>query len=140
MTRHNIDEYDGNPRLHSAVVETARDGHDDWGFEYEIPATTGGWIYYGDCAAAATAAYWGDTWPHPNEAVSVQIQSTHPRNENTSDVLVEYVDDMDNKVVSNTELYRIEGEPYRTPLPTRRRLFWEAIEWALDWMKENPAE
>lgn len=140
MTAHTIDEYDAM-RVHDSVAADARERDTDcpWYFEYEIPAMTNGWIYYGDMGALATAHNWADQWPNPSSAVCVRLQSTHPRDETTTDALVEYVPDMENKI-EKEEIARMEGEPYRTPLPKRRLLFWQAVDRAIAWMEQNPPE
>lgn len=145
MTIQTVDDlYDDATRLNQSVVDAMREwagNHPDtpWHVEYEIPAETNGWVYYGDGGAAATVAYWGDTFPEPNKGVVARIQPTHPQSETCDVALAEIVPDIDHKT-EKREIARFDGEPYRTPLYVRRRLFWQAVEAAIGWMGENPPD
>lgn len=146
MTRQTYEElYDDAQRLNPEVVEEMEKYPKDteytpWSVEYEIPAETNGWVYYGDCGSLAVTANWGDQFPNPTEGVSVYINPTHPRDDNCDVAQVYHVADIDDKIDSRTMIAEIEGEPYRTPLHVSRKIFWEAVEVAIEWMEENPPQ
>lgn len=142
MTRQTVDDlHDDAKRIDESVEQSMQEWESDceWGVEYEIPAETNGWIYYGDMGAPATCANWGDQWPSPNAAVGVFIQPTHPQNESKTYAEVFVFEDMDNRVASKHEIDRFVGEEFRTPLYVRRRIFWQAVGRAIEWMETNPA-
>lgn len=144
MTRQTYPElYDDAQRLNPEVVEAMREWHEDhpetpWGAEYEIPAETNGWVYYGDCGSAAVSTNWADRFPEPTQAVGVHITPTHPQDETPDLAEAFHVDDMGDKIDSRTVFASVEGEPYRTPLYVSRRMFWEMVEAAIEWMEEHP--
>lgn len=146
MTRQTVQElYDDAQRLRDDVRESMQsfeESHPDvnWGVEYEIPAETNGWVYYGDMGAPAGSANWGDRWPDPRQAVGVIVEPTHPQDKVPTVAKAHHVEDMDDKIDSRTEIDRFVGEEYRTPLYVRRRIFWQAVEAAIQWMEEHPAE
>jgi hypothetical protein len=142
MTRQTVDElHPEGTRIDERVEQSMRESSDtlrqSWGVEYEIPQETNGWIYYGDMGALATCANWGNQWPDPQSVVGVIINSTHPQDETPICADVHHVSDLDEKVESKTRIDRFEGQPYRTPLYVRRRIFWEAVERAIEWMENN---
>lgn len=138
MTRQTHDDlHDDAMRLNPEVVEAMSEAEIPWGVEYEIPAETNGWVYYGDLGSAATTANWGDQFPAPTEAVGLIHHPTHPRDESGDYLQVHHIPDMDDKLDKEL-IFEVEGEPYRTPLWVRRRMFWEAVEAAIEWMEANP--
>lgn len=130
-------------RIRDDVLEHAREFneiHDtEWRFEWEIPAEVGGWVYIGESAIAKQANF-VDQWPEPNEAIGVHYSSTHPHDENRDRIEVYHVHDMESKIDSKQMLKTIEGEKYRTPLWVKKRMFWEGVEYAINWMEDHSLE
>ena len=127
-------------RVNDDVLGYARDADTHWNFEYEIPTETNGWVYAGDGGVPATSHNWFDQFPNPTCAVNVHYTTTHPRDETRDKIEVIVVHDMEEKLDSREIVWSKEGEEYRTPLWVRRRLFWEAVEQAINWMEENTPE
>lgn len=144
MTLQTVDTlYDDAYRLDDAVVASMREWAEDhpdhpWHVEYEIPAETNGWIYYGDGGALSVTHTWGDQFPSPDEAVSVHRTPTHPHDDTPDVYHVYHYTDPDDPVDGREAIAEVEGEPYRTPLPVQRKLFWTAVCEAIEWMEQHP--
>lgn len=145
MTLQTYDElYDDAQRLNPEVVEAMRQWAEDhpdfpWRVEYEIPAETNEWVYMGNPGALSTTHQWVDRYPDPTEAVVVHITPTHPRDKSRDKCEASYLPSFERVTRDNHEVFfTVEGEPYRTPLHVSRRMFWQAVEAAIDWMEENP--
>jgi len=149
MTRQTIgDLFDDAKRLHPDVVAGMREKHErdrdsefsvPWEVEYEIPAETNGWIYRGNPGALSTTHDWVDDVSDPTEAVVVHHTPTHPLGETPDMCEASYLASFDTVTRDAHDVFfTVEGEPYRTPLYTRRRMFWEAVEAAIEYMEDNP--
>lgn len=129
-------------RLHPDIVEAMAGKADSdipWWVEYEIPAETNGWIYVGNPGALSTTHYWADRFPDPTEAVVIHHTPTHPQDETPDIIEAGHQPVFEEKGRHNRDIFfSAEGTPYRTPLYTRRRMFWQAVEAAIEWMEENP--
>lgn len=112
---------------------------DSWTHERSIPNETEGWVYIGQFGIASGAT-WVDNYRAPTESVGVIEQCTHPRDDNCNTYEVIHVADMDNKIDSKNVLTEFEGETYDTPLHIRKKLFWQSVERAVEWMEANPLE
>lgn len=150
MTLQQYDDlHDDAHRLVPEVVEAMADKAAEadyhttpWVVEYEIPATSGGWVYMGNPGALSTTHQWADRFPEYSEAVVIHHTPTHPQDKTPDVIEAYYVSNPSSEVgdQDRQEIHKAEGEPYRTPLYVRRRMFWEAVEAAIEWMENNPID
>lgn len=128
-------------RIRDDVKEAAKARNEDsdvpWRFQWEIPSETNGWIYVGDQGSLARSETWVDQFPNPTEAIGVIKSPTHPRDDSCDKMKVFHVTDMSEKIDSRENITTFEGEPYKTPLHVSERMFWEAVEAAIEYMEEN---
>lgn len=152
MTRKTYEDFEGTNddgrRIDPAVLDAMREAAEraaeadydsvPWSVEYEIPAETNGWVYMGNPGALSTTHQWVDDVGDPSVAVVLHYTPTHPQDETPDKIDVTHETDLSVSIRNGDGIFELDGEPYRTPLWVQRRMFWEAVEAAIEWMEDNP--